>query len=400
MKKKIDIILLPLLRNLDKNISSETYWALTFLKNLSKKYSTKAYVGDISPEGEAFLKSDINHIVSFRLGNDRTVKSDLNYYLLLCKYNLKNIRRVRIIHHFGGFGYMIGINPSFLMPKFRRKYIIGPILYPTHDEPDTAIKLGMLKKEHNYKNFSKKIFNLFNRLTFIRSDLVLFDCEETMEIYAEKYKFLKRKPSRIIPGGGIDRNEFFPKKITPPENRLTLGIASNLVKNKNVDKLILSLQFINKNVFLKIAGDGPEKDFLISLVQKLCLSSRVEFLGKLNHSELPDFYNHIDVYVALSDVPTLVKISVQEAMSCGCAIISGYSLIKENIKECEWGIIVNPNSLEAIKTAINQIYSDRNKLILMKENAAKFAQKNFSNEAIIGKISEVYDSYIVRNDEK
>lgn len=397
---KLDVIILPLHRNIDRTISSESYWSLIFLKLISKKYTTKAYVGNISSEGVKFLGTDMINVTTFKLGEDRTIIADLLFYFMLLKYNLKNILRTEIIHHYGSFGFLSGFNLSFMIPRFGRRYIIGPILYPTKEEDDIAIRLGLLKEQHNYNKMLKIIFRLLNKLTLFRSNSIIFDCEETKQIYESNYPFLRKKTVWIIPGGGVDNTTFFPIRSNHYGRKLILGIASNLIKSKNIDKIVSALRFTDSNIILKIAGDGPEKINLSSLVNELNLSNRVSFMGRIMHNELAEFYHELDVYVALSNVPTSVKISVQEAMSCGCAIISGEQLIGENIKESEWGIIVNPDSLEAIKTAINQIYCDRDKLILMKENATKFAQANYSGEAILGNISEVYDSYIVKKDEK
>ena len=55
MNRKVNVIFLPLHRNIDKTISSESYWALNFLKTVRNQYTVKAYVGNISQEGMEFL---------------------------------------------------------------------------------------------------------------------------------------------------------------------------------------------------------------------------------------------------------------------------------------------------------------------------------------------------------
>ena len=395
MNRKVNVIFLPLHRNIDKTISSESYWALNFLKTVRNQYTVKAYVGNISQEGMEFLGKDSECIESFELSSDRILKKDLIFYLFLIKLNLKNIFLCNIVHHFGSFGNFVGFNLSFLLPKLGRKYVIGPLLYPTNNDLDTAIKLGLLTEQHHYSDITKKFFKLFNKLTLMRSDYIIFDSEETEKIYEKEYAFLKKKKVKIIPGGGIDREIFYPPNPISLNTKLKIGVASNLIKSKNIDKLIYSLKHVKSDFILCIAGEGPEKANLLSIIQECGLSEKINFLGRINHDKLSDFYRNLDVYVALSEGPTMAKISVQEAMSCGNAIISADPIIKKRVKEEMWGYSVNMLDQYSIVFAIDSLIADKDKLLLMKKSASEFAKLNFSNLAILDKFSEVYKSNLI-----
>ena len=395
MRRNVDIIFLPLHRNIDKTISSESYWSLNFLKTVRNQYTVKAYVGNISQEGIKFLGKDCECIEPFGLSSNRTLKEDLIFYLYLIKLNLKNIFFCKIVHHFGSFGNFVGFNLSFLLPKLGRKYILGPILYPTNDDPDIAIKLGSLTEQHQYSSRSKKLFKLFNRLTLIRSDYIIFDSEETKKIYEKEYSFLKKKKIKIIPGGGIDGGIFYPPDPISLNTKLKIGVASNLIKSKNIDKLIYSLKQVKSDFILCIAGEGPEKDNLLSIIQECGLSEKINFLGRITHDKMSDFYRDLDVYIALSEGPTMAKISVQEAMSCGNAIVSADPMINKRVKEEMWGYSVNILDQYSIAFAIDSLVADKDKLLLMKRSASEFAKLNFSNLVILDKFSEVYKSNLI-----
>lgn len=395
MRRNVDIIFLPLHRNIDKTISSESYWSLNFLKTVRNQYTVKAYVGNISQEGIEFLGRDSECIESFGLSSDRILKKDLIFYFFLIKLNLKNIFLCNIVHHFGSFGNFVGFNLSFLLPKLGRKYILGPILYPTNDDPDIAIKLGSLTEQHQYGSRSKKLFKLFNRLTLIRSDYIIFDSEETKKIYEKEYSFLKKKKIKIIPGGGIDGGIFYPPDPISLNTKLKIGVASNLIKSKNIDKLIYSLKQVKSDFILCIAGEGPEKDNLLSIIQECGLSEKINFLGRITHDKMSDFYRDLDVYIALSEGPTMAKISVQEAMSCGNAIVSADPMINKRVKEEMWGYSVNILDQYSIAFAIDSLVADKDKLLLMKRSASEFAKLNFSNLVILDKFSEVYKSNLI-----
>ena len=65
---------------------------------------------------------------------------------------------------------------------------------------------------------------------------------------------------------------------------------------------------------LLIAGEGEERDALMSLAAELGLESRVQFLGALDHPR--EFLHLIDIYVSASQYEGL-PIAVIEAMAVG-----------------------------------------------------------------------------------
>ena len=119
-----------------------------------------------------------------------------------------------------------------------------------------------------------------------------------------------------------------------------------------------------------------------SLVEKFDLGRKVAFIGRIDHSVIRQFYESIDIYVALDDGPSEAKISVQEAMMCGCAVISGESRVKDMALKEEWGYIVNPYSVSDIRIAINSLCCDPQELSNMKNNAKRYADDHFSENAI------------------
>jgi len=394
LRHKYDVIFLPLHREIGEVIASEVYWALNTFEMIAKEYQSCAYVGRISKNGLKSLGKLSNKIHSFRIDSSRTVINDLVFYLLIFGSGLKNIFSAKIWHHYGSFGYMKGFNPAFFLPKFGKKYVLGPILYPSNDPPDTAVKLGFVRYQHSYGKLASLLFSLLHKLTLFRSDIIIFDSDDTKGIYLNRFKFLNRKIIRIIPGGGLLDKDFHCYPNAFKEHIPILGIASNLIKRKNIDKLIEAIASANLHVSLKIAGDGPERENIISLVKQLHLNEKVEFLRRIDHSDISSFFNAIDVYVALDNVPTEVKISVQEAMMCGCAVISGESKVKDLVIKKEWGVIVNPNSVSDIGKAINIIYNNSNDLLKMKMNAKLYADEHFSEKAIVNKYKQTYDEVL------
>lgn len=394
MKHKFDIIFLPLHREIGDIIASEVYWAMNTFEMIAKDYRSRAYVGRISQSASNHLGKLSDNISSYGIDSSRTVMSDLLFYISILRSGLKNIFSASVWHHYGSFGFMKGFNPAFLLPKFGKKYVLGPILYPTNDPPDTAIRLGFIKQQHSYGKFASLFFRVLHTLTLLRSDVIIFDSYDTRNIYMRQFSFVAKKMVKIIPGGGISHRDFYMDPSEMKHKGTILGVASNLIKRKNIDKLIEAVASSDLDISLKIAGDGPEREYLASLVEKYDMDRKVVFIGRIDHSVIRQFYESIDIYIALDDVPSEAKISVQEAMMCGCAVISGESRVKDMALKEEWGYIVNPYSVSGIRIAIGSLSYDPQGLLNMKNNAKRYADEHFSTLAIFKEYKKIYDEVL------
>lgn len=390
MRKKYDIIYLPLHRMIGNVIGSEVYWALNAFRSVSSIYKAKAYVGTLSNIAIETLRETSEAIKSYSIRGEKTVLNDTRFYLSLLWTGVKASYSTRLVHHYGSFGFLKGFNPAFFLPKLGRRFIIGPILYPTKDPPNVLVELGFIKHQHNYGGIMNAIFKILHILTLLRADSIIFDCDATKKIYIDLFPFIERKKIMIIPGGGISSSDFYENVNRLQGGNIVLGVASNLLERKHIDKLIEALYHIDNGVSLKIAGEGPELDHLISVTKRLSLENRVAFLGRVNHSSIVNFYNSIDVYVALDDVPSEVKISVQEAMMCGCAVISGESGTSDTILKKDWGYIVDPTSIKNIVAAINMLSTDRQTLAEFNAQSLKFSHQHFSSSAIMDRMKLLY----------
>ena len=120
------------------------------------------------------------------------------------------------------------------------------------------------------------------------------------------------------------------------EKPFTFGVACRLIKLKNIEESMKIIKFLNDsgiNCKFKIAGDGPEKTYLISVAHKLGILDKVEFLGYLNN--LNDFYSSIDCYLISSSTEDL-PISMIEALSFGKLVLSrGIGGIPEILQKCD-----------------------------------------------------------------
>ncbi len=126
---------------------------------------------------------------------------------------------------------------------------------------------------------------------------------------------------------------------------------------KNYQVLIRALAKIDSSISLVIAGSkGWNYNELFNEVVKHGLEERVYFPGFIADADLPALYSAATLFV----YPSLYEgfgLPVLEAMACGTpVIVSNQSSLPEVVGNA--GLLVNPRDVDAIATAISQLWED------------------------------------------
>lgn len=100
-----------------------------------------------------------------------------------------------------------------------------------------------------------------------------------------------------------------------------LLFVSRLAREKNVDLLLDALRACTVPARLVIAGDGPERTALEARAAEAGIADRIEFLGPIERSALPDLYASADAFVFPSVTETQGLVLV-EALAAGALVIA------------------------------------------------------------------------------
>jgi phosphatidylinositol alpha-1,6-mannosyltransferase len=103
------------------------------------------------------------------------------------------------------------------------------------------------------------------------------------------------------------------------DDRKIILTLSRLVPHKHQDVLIRALPRIRSevpDVFVLIAGDGPEREHLMNLAREYDLAEHVGFVGSVSESQKPDYYRLCDLFVLVSQGEGFGLVYL-EANACG-----------------------------------------------------------------------------------
>lgn len=149
--------------------------------------------------------------------------------------------------------------------------------------------------------------------------------------------------------------------------------CSNLIKRKNIDKLILAIKNL-EGFELTIIGDGKELNKLKKLSRSDILDRqhKIKFLGRLSHEKVLEEMQKADIFI-LPSVNETFGLVYLEAMAAGCiTVCTKNDGIDGIIKDGENGFLCKP-TIEGIKETLLRIKSFENieKMIENSLNTAK-----------------------------
>ena len=136
-------------------------------------------------------------------------------------------------------------------------------------------------------------------------------------------------------------------------------VAGRLVKHKQVDGVLQAFANVmkDKNVNLWILGDGPEKDVLKELSEKLEIREQVKFFGMIPHQKISHYIHMADSLICYSRCETF-GVPVAEALCAGKPVIVSDSLGFVEYISNSCGKIVDTNDQNKLAEAMKYIYSN------------------------------------------
>lgn len=155
---------------------------------------------------------------------------------------------------------------------------------------------------------------------------------------------------------GVDTRLFRPPAARAARGRPTLLSVGHLIERKG-HHLVIEAMTALPECELLVAGEGPERSRLTSLIAELGLGDRVRLLGARPHAEMPELYGAADVLVLASSREGWANVLL-EAMACGTPVVATNIWGNpEVVRERAAGIIAERDA-GAIGAAVRALLAD------------------------------------------
>lgn len=187
----------------------------------------------------------------------------------------------------------------------------------------------------------------------------------------------------------------------PPASRthdatapLKILMVARIGAQKDHARLLRSLSACtHKNWKLDFVGGGDDFE-LRRLSRELGLDDKVDFLGEC--SDIDKLMAQSDLYALITNWEGL-PLTIIEAMRSGLPVVAtGVGGVGELIVPNETGILIEPNSDEALTTALETLLKDRDGLEKMGQAGRKRYEEFFTFDAMAQKTLAVYERVTAR----
>ena len=222
------------------------------------------------------------------------------------------------------------------------------------------------------------------------ADVVTAPCTYTRDLIQQADYHLSTDKVHIVTLG-VDTNVFRPVDTQSANNRL-IHVAS-LVSVKGQQTLLKAIAQL-KGVTLDIIGEGVLASDLKATAETLGISERVNFIGKVEHLDLPKHYQQANLHILTSRHEALGMVTL-EAAACGLPTIStdvGF------LRDCpSMGVVTPVGDAAALATTIQVLLNDKSAHQQLRQSARQSVQNHYTIQHTTNKFRTLYQSMLINN---
>ena len=291
----------------------------------------------------------------------------------------------------------------FLLKKIIKSFAID--IVNTHSGKDTWVG-GLAAKLAGVKFIRTR--HLSNPIRSTRTNFIneladyIFTTGESVRTNMIKYNRIQPKRIQSIPTG-IDDDIFDPvkydravcrQKLNLQEGETAIGIVAVLRQFKRHDLFLhmaksLIEQFPNKSLVFFIAGDGPQKENIENIINKLDVGSNVKMLGQVD--KVPELLSALDIVVLSSDSKEGVPQTVMQALLMNKSVVATDSGSTKDLLKNDNFQLVGINDVNELIQGVSY-YLEKNP----NSEIRHLTVDHFSKTQMVIKILAIYKQIIER----
>ena len=270
---------------------------------------------------------------------------------------------------------------------------------------EIKLLLGHLK---NLSNFKRLVFYFlmglyFETMSIASSRVIIVPSSHIGKELSRVYRVPEEKVKVILNGVELPNLPRSTDKIAAkqklgisPEKALIFTVARHVAR-KRLETLVEAISLLHRDgsddYHAVIAGDGPLRPYVKSLIERRQLEHLIEVPGWVSQEKLGLYHQATDIFVLTSEYEA-GPLSLLEAMSYGTAVVSskidGFpSLLHEGID----GLLFQAGDYYALSGCIRRLLDDRQRLSRMSASARLFAER-FDWKIVAGETVDLYRSLV------
>ncbi len=178
-----------------------------------------------------------------------------------------------------------------------------------------------------------------------------------------------------------------------------IATTARLVAWKGVDGIIEAVALLKDEIpdlKFSIAGEGPEMENLKALAEKLKVSDRVNFLGRISRAETWQLRKNSELYVLNSTyegLPHTVLTSFAAEIPTIATNIPGTN---EAIYDEKTGLLVEAENPKQLADAIKKLLDNKPLQDKLVHEGSKLLKEKFSWEAHINNLNKILESVLLK----
>ena len=174
-----------------------------------------------------------------------------------------------------------------------------------------------------------------------------------------------------------------------------LLFTGRVTRQKGLDLLLKSLEFLTSPYCLIVDGDGPYLSQAKKLAQELGIEKQVEFVGWTSGDKHHGYYEKARVVIVPSIWPEPFGLVGIEAMSCGKPVVAfNVGGIKDWLEDGVTGYLIEPYDIKKMAAKIDYLLSHPEMAQTLGLEARKRVTSKFGREEYARKILEIYHEAI------
>lgn len=209
------------------------------------------------------------------------------------------------------------------------------------------------------------------------------------DILVKHYRIRPEKIAVVYNSIDLKAIDRLPGKRGQWRGKQVIIAIGRMVRHKRIEGIIAALRELVKefpDASLALVGDGPEKESLEQLAEKLGVAQQVRFYGSIDHDKTLALLKASDVFV-LNSIYEGLPHTVIEAMACSVPVVATHIRgTAEVLDDGRIGLMVSPDNEKDLIDRITRLFKDRELAERLAANALASVKEKFTWDSNLTKL--------------